>query len=405
VKKILLFLILIGAGILASMHYIIVPKAINNIQDSFQNLGFKESVLEKTNFNLNGIHVEKIILDKDGFNSANNVNISLFWPTYIFKPSVKSITIDQLKISSVANSPKDILAYKYHLKTDKIKKFTAENVAIKTIIWDIATPKHALRIEGDLKLHNEEGDKVIKANLNANQHELRFQSQWFVNLKNNEVLNLEATYSNLDIHTKTLKIKRGTGWLALNSTSKKSEVTAQLDAGNGNFLGIPTSSISLVLSTENDNYPLLLRTSASGIQGVELYGDFKFSQDIKNQAFELLLKLEDPNKFVNYLKQQGTVSTTDLNKTYPTENTNIYLTYQPKNRFADGPFPFMLDIKENNESNLSGTFLIYPNNLDIRGTAQGDNKAISFLQTLFSIDDNSVSDGNIRLDGNLKNLH
>ena len=53
---------------------------------------------------------------------------------------------------------------------------------------------------------------------------------------------------------------------------------------------------------------------------------------------------------------------------------------------------------------LNGTFLIYPDSLDVRGAAQGKKEAINFFQTLFNIADEKVSNDNIRFEENLKKL-
>jgi len=142
---------------------------------------------------------------------------------------------------------------------------------------------------------------------------------------------------------------------------------------------------------------------ASGIEGVKLYTDVNFSQDLKSQAFDVLLDLESPNAFINHLQAQKII-TTEQARSLSSRDAQIHLNYQPEKRFADGPFPFALSMKSDSQETAQGNFLIYPNNLDVRGSTQGQRSAISFLKTLLSIQDQEDADQNLRLEGNLKDL-
>lgn len=403
-KKILLLFIVLIAVSFVTTNYILVPKALGKIENYFKDAGFHNVQTSNVQFKLSGINIAKIKLDKGGFNAANNVAVGIFWPTYLFTPHIKSIDIKTLSISSTANNPNDILRYQTSFDISHFSKINAETISIDLITWDIATPKTALRIEGDLHLKQDGDLKNIKANLKAAQHELGFTSLWSGTIQDSGDYNVESTFNDLNINTNSFIIKRGTGWVTLESKSQITNINAQLDAGSGNILNIPTKNISFILNQENDYYAVLTRANASDIQSVNLYGDFKFSNDIKNQAFELMLEIGSPNEFISYLKQQNILKNLTNGFSYPSNKINIELLYEPENRFADGPFPFSLNVNKSNKNNLKGTFLIYPSNLDVRGTAQGDQDIINMLQTLFYINKDNISDKNIRFKENLKGL-
>ncbi len=403
-KKIILLCVALIVIPLAITNYLLVPKALKNIEKYFDETGFNNVEINNAHLQLNGINIESVKLGKDGFNVAKNIRARIFWPTYIFTSHIKSINIVSLKISSTANNPNDILKYEKILNIGKFSNIKVDKILIEKITWDIATPKNALRLEGRLTLQQNGGVKDINATLNAAQHELSFTSKWSGHIESDGNYNIETIFNGLDIHTKSFMLKRGTGWAFLSNKDKKTNITAQLDAGNGNILNIPTKNISLVLNQGNGFYSVVTRSNASAIEGVNLYGDFHFSNDINKQAFELLLEIDNPNKFISYLSQQNILKNPVQSTTNLSENIDLQLIYEPENRFANGPFPFSLNIKKKDKDSLKGTFLIYPNNLDIRGTAQGDQETISLLQTLFSINEDNISDQNIRFDDSLKNL-
>lgn len=403
-KKILLAFICLVIVSAVLFQFYLIPKAQSNIEKYFASIGFKNIEVHDTQFTLNGLNIVAIKLDKDGFDEAQNIKVKIFWPSYILKSTPALIEIDTLKISSVANTISDVINYKYFINLKKLENIAVQDISVKKLIWDIATPQNALRLEGDFRLKNENGQSNFKANLNGAQHELSMTSQWDGNFTPNGDYNIEGIFDNLNVNNNVLKIKRGTGWITFKNQGEQTDTTAQLDAGSGDILNIPVNNISLLLSQKDDSYPVLLRTTASDIQDVNLYGDFKFSKNIESQAFDVLLEIKDPNLFANYLKQQNIIKDAQKGTNYPTGQTNIYLSYDPQNRFADGPFPFSIKSTQNGEDNLAGTFLIYPSKLDLRGTAQGDNDIIAFMQTLLMIDNKDVSDGNIRLEKNLKSL-
>lgn len=403
-KKTLLFLILFSALSFSAIQFIALPKAKNSIQNYLTSVGFKNAKINNIQFMINGINIPKITLDKENFNTASNIKAEIFWPSYLLNSKIKSIDVETLKISSVINNSKDVFAYKYIFNTAKINNLASQNIKIKKITWDIATPKSALRLEGDLTLKQTNNTKEIIGSLNAAQHELTLTSKWSGIIKSDGTFSVEGIYNGLGINTNALKLNRGTGWVTLNDQSKTKDIAAQLDAGSGNLFGVPIKNISFILSQDNESYPVSLRANAAGIDNVNLYGDFKVSPDIQKQSFDLALEMHNPNQFIHYLKQENVLKNNTIPKEYSKEETNIILAYKPENRFADGPFPFSLHVQQSSKNVLNGTFLIYPNNLDVRGTAQGEKDILSLLQTLFSIDEKNITDENIRFDENIKNL-
>gem|GEM_PF-2462479 len=404
-KKFFLYIVIFIAVIFAATQFVALPKAQKNIVEYLTAAGFKSVTLNNAKISLNGLTIGNAVLDKDGFNKAKNITVSLLWPEYLFTANIKSIDIEALQISSVTNTPNDFLKYKNYIKINKLSDFPIETLNIEEITWDIATKNTALRINGDLHLNTQDDIKKIDANLNARQHDLSFNSQWSGTINSDKKMNIEGLYDSLNIKTNFLNVNRGTGWVSFEQKDETPKISAQMDAGSGHLLKVPVKNISLLLDQNGDSYPVILRAQSSSLENHNLYGDFSFSKTPEKQAFEILLKLDNPNKFVSTLRQQNILNDKTNNKVIPNTKTDIYLTYVPENRFIDGPLPFNLTTKNNEDRTVSnGTFLIYPNSLDLRGTIQGEPQIISLIETLFTIDPDNVSDGNLRLDENIKSL-
>ena len=404
-KKILLYIVIFIAVIFAAIQFIALPKAQKNIVEYLTAAGFKSVTLNNVQISFNGLTIGNAALDKDGFNKAEDIIVSLLWPDFLFTSNIKSIGIRSLTISSVANTPNDFLKYKNYIKINKLSDLPIEKLDIEEITWDIATTKTALRINGDLHLKTQNDIKKISANLNPRQHDLSFNSQWSGTLNNNKRMSIEGLYDSLNVQTEILNIHRGTGWVNLDQKNDTAQISAQMDAGSGHLLKVPVKNISLLLDQDEDSYPVILRAQSSDLENHNLYGDFSFSKTPEKQAFEVLLKLNDPNKFVSTLRQQNIITDNVNNAVIPSTKTDIYLTYVPENRFVDGPLPFNLTVKNKEGRAVSnGTFLIYPSSLDLRGAVQGEPQIISLIETLFAIDPDNVSDKNLRLDENIKSL-
>ncbi len=402
-KKIL-FLIFIAIVLFALIFkFYVVPQSQNNILNTLSNIGFSPQVIDDYHVGFQGISIPKIQLDKDGFNSAENIDVQINWLTALAKPSPKSISIETLKISSVVNNARDILNLKNILQNEKTKNISLDNLRINNIIWDVSTSKSAIRITGDLTLTTEDDNIVITSKLNANQHELRFDSDIKSIITPTNDINFDLAFNNLNIVTNIVKINRGAGWLNLSdSNSTRTSITAQMDSGSGSILDVPAKNINLVMNTDEHSYPVLLRAQAAGIDDVNLYGDFKFSPDIEHQLFDLVLNIDEPNKFVNYLKQQNIIKQ-NISGSYPSAATEVTFKYKAEDRFADGPLPFALKA-QSNKNNVNGTVLFYPKKLDVRGTVNGNKEILNLLESLFVIDDKNKEPDAIRLDSNLKSL-
>lgn len=399
-KKFILFILLLLIIPFVAVKFIALPRAEQNIITVFEQAGFKNVTTDSVNFSLDGLSIDSIALDKDGFNKAENIKAKIAWPKYIIGGSLNAITINTLNLSTVLDQPKDMLALKKFLNSSYLEKITEHNIKVQNLIIDVALPQKALRFSGNFESRNIDGQQTFKGELNPEQHEISFKSKWSGKIAPNKDFFIESIFDGLSVNTPVTNIKRGTGFLNFSGSQNDIDVTAQFDAGTGDLLNVPLQNISFILKQSEHGYPATLRAQAAQIKDVKLFGDFYFSEDVAHQNFDLALDMDNPNQFISHLSSKNILKNANASSI---SSTPMKLTsgYNAQDRFANGPLPF--DLKTDNGA-LNGTFLVYPKELDVRGTAQGDFQTIKFIQTLFNIDDSQVSDGNIRFDENLKSL-
>ena len=133
-KKFILFLLLLIIVSVVAIKFIAMPRAEQNIITIFENAGFKNITTNNVKISLNSVLIDNVSLDKDNFNKAENIKASIFWPKYILHGKLGTITIDNLKLSTVLDQPKDILAFKKFLNSNYLEKITTHNLKIKNLI-------------------------------------------------------------------------------------------------------------------------------------------------------------------------------------------------------------------------------------------------------------------------------
>ncbi len=401
-KKFFLFSLFLTVAFIGALFFYALPKAKQDTLDHITKLGHKNATIEKSSITLSGFFIDKIILDTDGFSYIENIAVKLFWPSYLFKKDVKLITINKIHLATIANDAKSILSYKNNFDLAKIADISAQKIEVKNIIWDTATSQSAIRIEAKATIEKAEEKSLIKASLHAAQHELSFNSEWSGSIDKERNITLEGSLDQLNINYKPFHLHRATGWISYHQAEDESTLSGQLDSGSGKMFNVPIHNINLTVGKKGDYYPILFRAQASGIKNVTFTSDIHYSKNKEQEAFKTTLNIGSFSHFMSHLKTLKLIKnnfTTDNNK-----QTNIALSYMPKKRFADGPLPFDLNIKQDEKTALDGTFLVYTDSLDVRGTTQGNKDFITTLKKLFTLKDKNITEDVLRIDGNLKSL-
>jgi len=397
-KIFLLCLCVLGLSLLAIIHTFAIPKAENDVQEYLSKYGFKNTSLKETKFDFDGLRVQKIQLGDGGFSKLQNVKAYIFWPTYIFRPKIKSIYIENIQISSTT----DEILKSMRLMQRNILKLKSENniktITAPNIIWDISTQYGPIRFNGDLKYINQTTQKLL-LNLSAAQHQLAFNSKWQIEETEDNKIYAEAEFSELKTNMPPISLNRGNGWISFSSDAG---LSGQMDAGSGTLIGLPLQSINVITNSKDDYYSLIIRSGVSGNKETDLSADIKFSNNIESQNFNFRLSSTDFPSLLEYLLQQEIIDSPVKEKN-SSEKLLFIASYLQDKRFADGPWPFEITASNDDKNSTNGVFLLYPKTQEIRGTAQGDENIISFFKTLLNQENNDNQENIIRLDENLKN--
>lgn len=412
-KKIFFFLLLCLVGLLVAIYFVALPHAEKKIISSLNALGFNDVTIQQKSFHLDGISFDKIYLDAEKFSAIENLKVNLFWPLFIFRPQIKEITIQNINFISLDPNFRKILFIKNRLNTQSAQLLPADIIKIENFTWDNQTNQGAIRLEGHARItpstENKPQDKDISLALNAAQNQLGLTSEWTGTINENG-LSFAGEIKNLNINQGHFSLRRGVGWVTYQATTQDTETPAaiagQIDAGNGNLMGLGLRNLSFVLGSQEQDISALFRASAAGLQGVSIRTDITKSDIVENEFFETILQMEDLKAFMEYLKTTNQIDKDIDLVALQSTPSRVKVKYMPERKFPNGPLPFDLIITQHNQKDaaLSSTFLIYPDSLDIRGTAEGRDAFVKLAQDIWDIPAAQVNENIIRIDGNLSPL-
>lgn len=400
-KKILFSFLILGALLIGAIYFYALPKAKQEIVERVTDLGYKDATIEDASINLGGLSIGKIGLDKDGFSYIEDISVKLFWPSYLVHRDIDLIAVGKVQIASLSENWKSLLSYQRGLDLSPLAKISAKKIDIKKIIWDTSSPQGAIRVEVEGIIEKQDNKNIIKAVVHAAQHQLTFDSQWSGEFDVDNNIELEATIDQIGINYAPLALHRGTGWFSYRQNEEAINLSGQLDSGSGKLFNVPINDINLTIGKKDDYYPILFRANASGIKNVSFATDINYSKIQEKNVFDISLNIENLATFISYLK---TLKIINSNVVVKPDETNVLLHYLPEKRFADGPLPFDLLVNDDTAKMLQGTFLIYPDSLDIRGTAEGKTDFLTTLQSVFKIAPEDINGDVLRINGNLTGL-
>ncbi len=380
-----------------TIQIVAIPKAKKDIEAIFTKYGFSSVQIKEAQFNINGLTIPLIKLDKDGFSKIENMQATIFWPTYIFKPEINAIDASNIHVASTTKEIAQNINVIKKLMLNIKSKDDIKRISFKKLTWDVSTQYGPIRLQGDVDYYNRSVQTLL-LNLYAEQNQLAFNSQWqFESNENNEIY-AQGNFSDLKVNMPPFVLNRGNGWASL---SPEDGLTAQMDAGNGTLFKLPLQSINLISSSNDDYHDLIIRSKVTGNIGTTLSADVRVSKNINSQDFNMRFQSNDFLALSDYLSQKSVISNS-LKEKITFEILLFTADYLKDRRFADGPWPFEINVSNQNSDTATGVFLFYPNSQEMRGSAQGDVPMIDFLKTILAKEGQESSDNIIRLDENLK---
>lgn len=404
-KKLLFLLLLLISIPLCAVYFVALPKISDGITNSLSDLGFKTVTINRIKITPYGFIIPTVTLDKEGFSKIERMKVQLKWPNFLLNSEIENLNIHSVKVSSLTQSFKDVLQLQRHDYLSDISNAPIKNLRIDSFIWDTKTPKGDLRFSGKARIREDEnGEKKLDASLTSRQHQLSFDSQWsgVFSEDNNSVLNVDVVA--LRVNYGPILISRGNGWFSYEIKDKKPNISGQIEAGRGRIFNVPANNLSLLIGKGDGYIPFIFRARASGVSDVRFTTDLHWSQEEEKESFVATLKMANLSDFLTYLKRNRLINNIEEKQQSGFDETEVSLTYLADRRFADGPIPFETKITDDSGDVLEGTFLVYPENFDVRGTAKAKERYLDLLTALLTLSDENIVDDTIRLDGNLQSL-
>jgi len=375
------------------LYFIVLPGIKKDITQALEGNHFENIQISGTKLSVSGLDINKIT----GNNLiAQNIELKLYWPTYIFNRKVDNIEIEELTLNSNINFSNQNTAPLIKRKLALMDISSIPDLTIRSLSIQLSA---LTNVKGNL----EKTENTIKGQFNANNENLSFQSEWSLEKDNqSNVTKFFTDIQNLNIKNKYIAVNRGKGWFSYES-DKDTKINSQLESGSGSLLNAPLNNINFLIGKDTENHTLLLRANASGNPDITLKTDAEWSNDFDISLLKTYITFPSFKTLDTYLLNNKLI-TKALSLDITSPSNEITIEYLPERRFAQGPYPLKLKSSAENKYNLSGNILIYPDSYDVRGTLNGAEDVIKFMNDSLPINHQKVSSDTIRLEGNLTNI-
>lgn len=397
-KAIILAGAILGLFFLLSFALQIPLMGQERLTQKLEEAGFRDVTISDISYDMGGLRAQDVLLDAHGFDKIAEINARFSWLSFLTGGKVDEVKISGLSVSR--NSEETPLILQKFLQN--LTHVFESRLVIENGTLDLSTHFGDLRftLNATVEPQSDVGEpQKIIASIRADQFQLGFISNWTGTLSPDGALNMSADVTDGKLHFGPLEITRYSGWISLDAGDNGFSIQSQIDAGGASVFKVPMQDISLVTDIAGKENTVLFRSSMAGLSDVTLTSDWTRGQDKKNQ-FYVTLKGADMQAFFERIAAER------KDKTIPDalkRNTpfQVQATYQADRRFASGPLPFSLEGKRGDEKMIFGNFLIYPDQMDLRGSAEIDPAISKAVAKFFDINADHIDRNFIRLDGDL----
>lgn len=399
-KALIFAFLILGTCLFASFLINIPASSITKITAILNEAGFQDVKIGELDYNGNGVQASSVTLDPYGFDKIAHLDIGLSWPSFIFGGKVKEIKVTGLTLSRKAADMRPVL----QRTLTNLLDLPDYRLVLEETMVDLGTPVGDLRfvINATIDPPDKDGQKKITASVLANQYQLGFDSRWSGALDKEGKLDLAADIVDGKIHFGPLDITRFNGWISLGAGKQALSLQSQLNAGGAEIFDVPMQDVSLVSDASQAGSTIMFRSSMAGLKDVTLSSDLALSAD--GETFDITLKGDNMGEFFKRIAAERKNSTKIPEVLAKQASFRAVAAYQADRRFESGPLPFSLEGTSDSGKIISGNFLIYPEEMDIRGSAEIDPAMTKAMQSFFDINTDKLDKNFIRLDGDFESL-
>lgn len=393
-KKTILFFLLVAA--LVGGWFYGVPKiAHGKIESYLTQAGYRPHSIGEVIVRPPYILASNIQLDRDGFNTIGLLRAKIADASL----TPVEVRVDNLRTATTVEN----LASVFRLIGAFQKSLPEGAVTIEKMISDFATPYGDLRLEATLTLEapNESGARIIGAVVRARQYQLSFDTRWTGSIGPGDAMSLDAQILDGRFNMGPARMSRLAGWFTWNAPAGSAATLAgQIDAGSGTLFDLPLQDMALTIGGTTQDTDILFRTGLSGTDTMRLSMDTKITPS--GTSYDAVLDIKDTDLFFSHVQTlQPKDVPQDLRFLGP---LRVYFDYREDRRFTGGPLPFELRASNNDKNIAKGNILIYPDTLELRGSAEMEEALAIAVQKYLGIAPDKRIGGGLRLDGDIKRL-
>ncbi len=393
-KKTIFFLLILALGA-GGWFYAAPHFARQKITSYLSNAGYKPYAIGEIIIRPPHVLAGNIQLDKDGFNSIGLLSAKIKDASL----ELEDVRIDDLHTSTTVET----MASVFRLIGTFQKSLPPGSVTIEKMVSDFATPYGDLRLEASINLNaaDETGKRAVTALVRARQYQLSFDTRWMGTMGPGNAMSLDAQILDGRFNMGPARLSRLAGWFTWNADESNAPVLAgQIDAGSGTLFGMPLQDIALTVGGTTQDADIMFRTGLSGTNAMRLSMDTKITP--AGTVYDAVLDITNTENFFSYVQ-------TLQPKEVPPDlrflgALRVYFDYREDRRFSGGPLPFELRAATAEKQIVKGNILIYPDTLELRGSAEMQEPLAAALQTYFGIAADKRTGGALRLDGDIKNM-
>ena len=255
--------------------------------------GFPKANIESVTVIPNGLLLEMVYLDADGFSTIDAVQITGSWIDLIFRKKISALTFKNAALSGEINDQGQYVIAGWDgslLHEDSSGGLTIDNINMTGLTVDFETPEGAIRTEGKLTLQAaQDGSRDFQANLWGKQKQLSLMVT-----ATGKILPTGQWSSSVEINDGRLdmggfKASRSSGWITLKGgAGAPISYAGQFSAGGLRIKDIPFQDMNITFDSSKPEM-LQFKTTDKLIKLIDQYGLPTTAGYNKQKVFDVLL--------------------------------------------------------------------------------------------------------------------
>jgi hypothetical protein len=385
--------------VLLGIYFSIQPLARKHLSAKLHEAGFAEARVENVLVHFGSVTAHNIKLDSFGFDEIKLIDAQISWPAFLLGGEIKSLTLDGIHLGRDASSLSSTAKQTF----DGLLKLPRHRIDLKNVTLDVTTDFGELRFTGEATLNGQDnpGGRDIRARIKSEQFQLGFDSTWQGVLSENGTLDLTAEVEGGRLNMGPLRISRFNGWIGGRTEAGAFSIQSMLEAGSAEFMNIPLQSLSLVGDYSNEATTVMFRSGISGLPDIVGTADY-IRTGTQEPTFNANLTGDGLGNFLDYIEEATGRKKNIRDTLLEIGAFQLEASYEAEKRFVGGPLPFALSLRAEEGALFNGTFLFYPDTLDVRGSLETTTDIATGLQEYFKIPSENMRQTYIRLDGSLQ---